>query len=219
PWAGRSFSMSSMVCFCCEGYYLAGTDMPSRRDFLQQSALAAGALAAFDHVQSPPTSSLVDLTRPPDSVSVQVTPASERSLRRVREGRWEDSDIAVALTAISGALRVQLSSPTTGVRRIRLRWNTRLDSVRSILGDAWERGYGDLEWRGFVPDRVMPWYIATSDGSVTHAYGVRTGAKALCFWQVDPQGITLWADVRSGGVGVELGTRVLTVCEVVTRQG
>ena len=36
----------------------------------------------------------------------------------------------------------------------------------------------------------MPWYFATYDGRVTHAYGVRTGAKALCFWQVDPQGIS-----------------------------
>src|SRR4030095_9053490 len=89
----------------------------------------------------------------------------------------------------------------------------------SILGDAWERGYGDLEWRGFVPDRVMPWYVATTDGRVTHAYGVRTGAAALCFWEIDPQGLTLWADVRSGGAGVELGQRTLTVCDIVTREG
>jgi len=66
---------------------------------------------------------------------------------------------------------------------------------------------------------VMPWYAATHDGAATHAYGVRTGARALCFWQIDPQGISLWADVRSGGVGVELGTRALDVCDVVCRAG
>ena len=91
--------------------------------------------------------------------------------------------------------------------------------TRLILGDAWERGYGDLEWRAWVPDRVMPWYFATYDGSVTHAYGVRTGASAFCFWQVDPQGMSLWADVRSGSVGVQLGDRVLDVCDVVCRAG
>ena len=47
---------------------------------------------------------------------------------------------------------------------------------------------------------------------------MRTGANAFCFWQADPQGITLWADVRSGGAGVELGDRALAVCDVVTRR-
>jgi alpha-galactosidase len=94
-----------------------------------------------------------------------------------------------------------------------------MDGVRLLLGDAWERGYGDLEWRAFVPDRIMPWYCAAFDGEFTHAYGVRTGANAFCSWYVDPQGITLWADVRSGGVGVRLGDRVLTVCDIVSRRG
>lgn len=204
--------------------------MTSRRDFLKQSGIAAGLLPILSGTvartagdpdraaQSTPPGGLLDLRRPPDSVIVQTT-APDRALRLVREDRREDGDIAVTIASIDDSLRVQLSSPSTAVRRLRLRWNGRQDAVRLIAGDAWERGYGDLEWRGFVPDRVMPWYFATTDGRTTHAYGVRTGAAALCFWQADPQGITLWADVRSGGVGVELGTRVLTVCDIVTRDG
>jgi alpha-galactosidase len=140
-------------------------------------------------------------------------------LRLAREGRWEDGDLVVSLSPTSGGQRLQLSSPSAAIKRVRLRWRGALDEVRLISGDAWERGYGDLEWRGFVPDRVMPWYVATSDGRTTNAYGVRTGASAFCFWQVDPQGVTLWADVRSGGAGVELGARVLNVCDIVTRTG
>ena len=34
-----------------------------------------------------------------------------------------------------------------------------------ILGDHWERGYGDLAWRGIEPERIMPWYMLVSDGS------------------------------------------------------
>jgi alpha-galactosidase len=116
-----------------------------------------------------------------------------------------------------GATRVQLSAPTTSIKRIHLRWRGNIDATRLILGDAWERGYGDLEWRAFVPDRSMPWYFATYDGTLTHTYGVRTGANALCFWQADPGGISLWADVRSGGIGVKLGERTLDVCDVVSR--
>jgi alpha-galactosidase len=65
----------------------------------------------------------------------------------------------------------------------------------------------------------MPWYFATHDGARTHAYGVRTGPRAFCFWQVDPQGISLWADVRSGGSPLQLGARTLDVCDVVCRAG
>jgi alpha-galactosidase len=61
----------------------------------------------------------------------------------------------------------------------------------------------------------MPWYFATINGIATHAYGVRTGAKAMCWWQVDPAGISLFADVRSGTVGVQLGDRTLAVADVV----
>ena len=30
-------------------------------------------------------------------------------------------------------------------------------------------------------------------------YGVKTGPNALCFWQVDEEGVSLTLDVRSGG--------------------
>jgi alpha-galactosidase len=173
-----------------------------------------------DHpAQAAQPGTFLDLIRPPDSVIVQTTSTAERSLRLAGQDRWEDAGIVVTSSRSEGALRVQLTSPSTAVRRIRLRWRGRLDGVRQLMGDAWERGYGDLEWRVFVPDRVMPWYFAAFDGRATHAYGVRTRAKAFCFWQADPQGISLWADVRSGGAGIELGTRTLTVCEVVCRQG
>ena len=78
------------------------------------------------------------------------------------------------------ALHVELSAPAIVVKRLHLRWRGSLSDTRLILGDAWERGYGDLEWRGRAPDRIMPWYAATTDGSLTHAYGVRTGARAFC---------------------------------------
>jgi alpha-galactosidase len=65
----------------------------------------------------------------------------------------------------------------------------------------------------------MPWYAATFDGSRTHAYGVRTGPRAFCMWQIDPEGVSLWADVRSGGAALRLGDRTLEVCGVVCRRG
>src|SRR5207237_10843991 len=141
--------------------------------------------------------------------------AGDLRLTRAADGRWTNNAVAVTTTERQDALRIDLSAPATAVIRVRARWRGDLSDVRQILGDAWERGYGDLEWRGWVPDRVMPWYVATHDGLQTHAYGVRTGARAFCYWHIDTQGISLWADVRSGAAGVQLGERALHVCDVI----
>jgi alpha-galactosidase len=198
--------------------------MTSRRDFLERAALTAATLPFSRSILSPisgapsraASSSFLDIIRFPDAVIIQ-TSEGERRLDREPNGQWTGGDNVVGTNVQTGALRVTLSAPTTAVKRIHLRWRGRMSDARLILGDAWERAYGDLEWRSWVPDRVMPWYFATHDGSSTHAYGVRTGARALCFWQVDPEGISLWADVRSGGVGVQLGARARRVRRGLSR--
>lgn len=201
--------------------------MTSRREFLERATLSAVALSlpGADTTASERPRGIarrphgfLDVLRMPDAVVVQ-TAAGHRRLNRESGGRWTGELIVATTAERPDMLRVTLSSPAVAVTRVHLRWRGRMADTRLILGDAWERAYGDLEWRGWAPDRVMPWYVATSDGALTHAYGVRTGARAFCFWQFDAQGASLWADVRSGGVGVELGARVLDVCDVVSRAG
>ncbi len=204
--------------------------MPSRREFIQRSVVSAVGLSVPGSAlaggtrpptarTSPPRPTFVDLLRLPDGVMIQSSDGMT-ALRASGNGRWEGvRGLAVATARESDALRVSLEAPSTDVLRLHLRWRADLDATRLCLGDAWERAYGDLEWRGMVPERVMPWYFAASDGALTHAYGVRTGASSFCFWQADSEGITLWADVRSGGVGVRLGRRTLTVCDVLCREG
>jgi alpha-galactosidase len=132
---------------------------------------------------------------------------------------WRGDGILLRTDVAADAVRVRLSAPGSGVTRVHLRWRGATDAMRLLLGDAWERGYGDLEWRGLVPDRAMPWYFAAADGQLTHLYGVRTSPRAFCFWQADAGGVSLFADVRSGGVPVKLGERELAVCDVITRPG
>ncbi len=197
--------------------------MTTRREFVQRSAAAVLASSLRIPVAAPLAqrpAGFLDLIRPPDAVTAHAA-SGVQQLRPAPggSGRWDGAGIAVQLSPVPGAMRAELSAPTVGVSRLALRWNDRLDATRLLLGDAWERGYGDFEWRGFVPDRVMPWYVLAWDGRRADGYGVRTGANAFCWWQVDPGGITLWADVRSGGAPVQLGGRTLAVCDVVCRPG
>ena len=198
----------------------------SRRAFLERSAIAAVGLsvrldapssASAPALREPVSETFLDILRQPDYLAAQLS-SGYVALQRAG-GRWEAAGVAATIEERPEALRLTLTAPAAAVLRLHLRWRGDLAGTRLLLGDAWERGYGDLEWRGFAPDRVMPWYVVAWDGSLTHAYGVRTGAAACCFWQVDREGISLWADVRSGGTGVELGERTLAVCDVVRRRG
>ncbi len=155
----------------------------------------------------------LDLGQPPDWVRAQSASGTVQ-LQRAAGFPARYSGSGVEVTAARNRLRLAAS---VGVSRIYCRWNGDLSSTEFILGDAWERGYGDLEWRGFAPDRVMPWYVMAFDGLHTDGYGVRTGANALCWWQLDPEGLTLCADVRSGGLPVQLGDRALDMCELISR--
>ncbi|HCE46237.1 MAG TPA: hypothetical protein DET40_22050 [Lentisphaeria bacterium] len=106
-----------------------------------------------------------------------------------------------------------------GISKILIKWRCRMPEGAKILGDALERSYGELEWRGIVPDRLMPWYFMIHDGGKTSGIGVKTGASALCCWQADQNGFYLTLDTRSGGKGVQLKGRTLAACEIVFYEG
>jgi alpha-galactosidase len=191
-----------------------------RRDFLQQMSLGGISLSlprAGWAQTARPAASFLDLRQPPTAITVRTADGDRRLAQSGDD--WRGNGVGVTLQNLARGWRVRLSGPGAAVKRVHLRWRGATDAVRLVLGDAWERGYGDLEWRGLVPDRVMPWYFAAYDGRLTHAYGVRTRPSAFCFWHLDDEGISLFADVRSGGVSVQLGERVLDVCDVVCRHG
>jgi alpha-galactosidase len=105
------------------------------------------------------------------------------------------------------------------VQRIHLRWKVRFPADVLALGDAWERSYGDLEWRPLQAERALPWYTMLHSKEQTVGMGVKTGAATFAFWQVDPSGISLWLDIRNGGNGVQLGDRKLQMATIVTHIG
>jgi len=154
----------------------------------------------------------------PDSVAV-LTESGEQALH-AHGNRWTGNGIELTIEPQQGAgSQVVLSAPIHDVKRLHLRWQVSLNTTWKYLGDTWERAYGDLEWRPLQGTRPMPWYFLASDGYRTDSSGVMAGAAAMCCWKADAGGISLLADVRSGGVGVQLGNRQLAVCTVVCRRG
>ncbi len=133
-------------------------------------------------------------------------------------------DGAVYLELTKEALTVSATVYRGGARFVQLRWNAPMRRDVRVLGDAWERGYGDLQWQTICPERTMPWYMAASNGSdtcrdytarLTECFGVQVQPGSMCFWQYDTQGVTLWLDIRNGASGCHLNGRRLACATVL----
>lgn len=187
----------------------------SRRRLLQ--AAWAGSTLSWRVGAAVPGSPLPDVMGVPDHVFA-VTESGRVSL--LRDGQaWSAQDIRfISKRVVSGgkpAVKLTVQASRSALRQIHVRWRGAAPSGVMYLGDDWERSYGDLGWRGLDPERVLPWYALASNGRETAAVGVKTGANAFSYWQIDSDGLVLVLDIRSGGGGIVLGERELLAATLV----
>ncbi len=132
------------------------------------------------------------------------------------EGKAVLDDVTVKAEEINEQLNVYVKADKTPVKTVAFRWNMDVPRDAKILGDEWERGYGLMEWKGIRGGRIMPWYFQVSTKEKECCYGVKVRPSAMCFWLLDPKGITLVMDVRCGGQGVVLEGRELLAAEIIS---
>jgi alpha-galactosidase len=203
-------------------------EMADRRDFLKTvgmaavSAIQSAALRGEGVAGAGGDRHSLDISRVPDHVTARF---GARDLVRMQYSAlaWTCPGVRVSATPTQAGrdseLPIHLSNEGRNLTYLHLRWEGKQSEALLSIGDAWERSYGDLEWRGTVPERVMPWYFLTFDGERVHGYGTKTQPSAFCFWQRDTEGVTLSIDLRNGGESTELGNRELHACTVVSRVG
>lgn len=154
----------------------------------------------------------VNILRKPDRISV----ADEQSSFRFEEGEGL-SKAQVDYIVGKQSASVVIQPYAIPVKYAKLRWNEPVGKIDKMLGDQWERSGGDvgMEWTGIIPHKRMPWYFHCVCGDKNALYGVKTGPNALCFWQIDTKGITLFIDLTCGDGGT-LIKQALTLCETVS---
>jgi alpha-galactosidase len=202
----------------------------SRRDFLKTAAavailttpsISSGGQAVRARHHDNKRHGL-DLLRSPDHISARFG-TKEVVRMEYAAHAWTCSGVQVSAEPVqTGALNelpIRVANEGKDLTYIHIRWKGKESDALLSIGDHWERSYGDLEWQGTIPDRVMPWYFLTYDGEIVNGYGVKTQPSAFCFWQCDAEGITLSIDLRNGGEATVLGDRELHACTVVTRMG
>lgn len=127
----------------------------------------------------------------------------------------ENIDASVSFELADEKMQMYVIADKSNPKMIALRWNYRTTEAVSVMGDKWERSYGDMSWHALNGETFMPWYFLVNNGNTTVGCGVMTGASSFVSFQYDASGVTAWVDVRCGGVGVRLSGRCLNTCTFV----
>lgn len=191
---------------------------PTRRELFGRSAdLAAGSMVARSALPVPDIPVLpAELPELPSLVLIDHDGTGFHTAQQ-QGNRFTDPDAAVVLTHGASGQDIRVSSISRPLCRVVLRWKLQFPEDTLYLGDAWERSYGDLQWRYLQPERVMPWYFAAHRPNAgTLAVGVKTAPGALCFWLIDGEGVSLWLDFRNGGSPSIPGDREVAAATLVT---
>ena len=184
----------------------------NRRHFIQLSGAALSGLLFVKKM--PAAGELADMVHIPEKVFVrlddglhELTPSGQES--------WSYKDISVYLKHSDDALVVSVQSPKDLLHQVMLQWAYPANNGATVLGDHWERTYGDVFFQSPLFERKMPWYFIQHDGKSTACFGVKTGCRTICHWQSGNGMMQLTLDTRSGGLGVHLGDRVLSCAEII----
>lgn len=131
------------------------------------------------------------------------------------EEKWRLSNSEVSLIDEEIYLQTDCAS------WVKIEWEADFSSHSLVLGDAWERTYGDVCWKPIFEPTFHPWYFSVKDGDVISCIGVKTGPSALCSWTVSERIVTLLMDVRCGCLDTQFEGRKIKLAELVslTEQG
>ncbi len=132
------------------------------------------------------------------------------------EGKTEDT--VIETVPFENKMDLFISAKTDKAEFVELYWNITPWNNTLVLGDAWERSYGNLEFLNVSENnRYMPWYFIATNKEKCFCFGVETGARSFVSFRFDKNGITALIDCRNGGSGVHLNGRKLCLATFVYR--
>jgi alpha-galactosidase len=184
-----------------------------RKHFIKISTLSLAGLLINDFTKAGYKKNLV--IQFPDEVKILVDDTFFL-LQSSDHQTWKYKEVIVELKNNDDRLQVSVQSPQMALKEVKLSWKHATADTASILGDAYERTYGDISWQTINETKKLPWYCVAHDDNSTLCFGVKTGCNSICCWQISKDNLQLTLDVRNGGNGVQLKTRKLHAADILT---
>jgi alpha-galactosidase len=185
----------------------------NRRNFVQLGGTGLLSLIFLKHANA--LGVTYELVHLPNKVFVKLDDGVHE-LSSLDKQTWTYKGVTVDLKYINDAIRVSAHSPNDALHHIKLEWSVKTSSYWNVLGDAWERTYGDVHFQHPEANRKYPWYYVAATNGHTFCQGVKTGCNTICYWHIKEVGTQLILDTTTGGVGVKLGDRVLHAADIIT---
>ena len=131
----------------------------------------------------------------------------------------EPADTIVETVINGDTLDLYVTANNDKLKFIELEWCFKSNDDIYVLGDAWERSYGELEFKKLADiNRYMPWYFIATDKNKSFCFGVKTQPNAFISFIYSTDRIKALIDCRNGGCGVELGGRKLKLATFVYKK-
>ena len=184
-----------------------------RKHFIKISSLSLAGLLIADYTKA--GGRKIHTLQLPDTVEI-LSDDKYISLQSSDKQKWIYKDVTVEMKKLTDRIEVYVQSPTLLLKEVKLSWKYNFTTNNNILGDAWERTYGDVSWQRINNTKKLPWYCVANDGSNTTCFGVKTGCNTICSWQISNDKLQLTLDTRTGGNGVQLNNRTLHAADIVT---
>ena len=121
-----------------------------------------------------------NLLRQPDEIRLMTGSAQTEQETAPDAAAFRAGDVTVELAEADGSLAVFVQAQNTPVRELVLTWKAMFGGTGEVLGDTWERGYGDLEWKKEADHIGMPWYFFRHEAGKCLAFGVKVRPSAMC---------------------------------------
>ena len=111
--------------------------------------------------------------------------------------------------------KVAVTGGETPIKTLEIEYKNEYFRDAMVLGDAFERGYGEFVWKKPDYSRLMPWYFCAYEDGRSYCFGVKTRPNTICTWRCDEERITLIVDLRNGRLPLALNGRRIEACQMV----
>jgi alpha-galactosidase len=185
----------------------------NRRHFIKISGASLASLLVSNYIKAEGTTATV--IQMPDAVKI-LSGDNYLPLQSSDKQTWTYRDVVVKLKPNKDSVAVFIQSHSMPLKEVQLSWKFAAPKDVKILGDAYERTYGDISFQPVNATKKLPWYCVGQNANNTTCFGVKTGCSAICYWRVAENNLELNLDTRTGGSGVQLGTRMLHAADIVT---
>jgi alpha-galactosidase len=185
----------------------------NRRHFIQLTGASMTSLVLANFAKGEPA--IREMIKMPDTVKI-LSGNEYLTLHSSDKQTWIYRDIVLEFRSKKDSVAIFIQSPTMPLKEVQILWNYNRSANVKILGDAWERSYGDLGFQSVNASGKMPWYCVEHSEHATVCFGVKTACAAFCSWRFSATSLELNIDTRNSSGGVSLQNRTLHAADIVT---